>query len=109
MPSDASKYCARCKKRRDCASPCYPVEQLLKSVTKPLVELRISAVDLIDTNPSDVFEPPESWVRKSTKRKIFDLYFIDHLTQTHVAGLVGCNQQYVSVVTTQILELIDKL
>ena len=106
---DSILYCSKCKNKPTCIFPCYPVERLLDSVTKPATEIPINYADQIEISPSEAFVPPESWTRKSTKRKVFDLCFIDNLTQQHTANLIGITRQRVNQIAIEILSLIDNL
>lgn len=103
-------YCAKCRHRRTCAAPCYPVERLLATVTEEQHEVVTDTLDTMEDTPSNyAFIPSSSWEHKSLKRKIFELYFIDKLSQPQVACIAGCSHQYVSRVATELLSIIDKL
>lgn len=104
---DSRSYCARCKNRATCTRPCYPVECLLASVTNPSVEPPSWYVEYVRGSTS-LFDPPPNWEQKTTKEKIFELYFIDHLPVTKVAHMAGCSHPYVSQVVAQVLSLIRK-
>ncbi len=107
---DSKLYCIHCKKRPACTLPCYPVERLLDSITQPATETPIDYADQIsEVSPNEVFVPSESWVRKSTKRKVFELCIIDRMTHQNASIVIGVTRQRVTQIASEILSLVDSL
>lgn len=106
---DSASYCAKCKKRKTCSEPCYPVEYLLRTITDTnehppawyLATIRNS------TDPG-AYVPPD-WKAKSLRRKVFELVYLDGMTYRDAACLAECSHQRVAAIVKEILSNIDKL
>jgi hypothetical protein len=85
------------------------VERLLDSITKKPTELPTDLAELFELAPNEAFVPPDSWVKKSTHRKVFELCIVDKLTQSKAAIIIGCDQATVSRNMHDILVMIDNL
>ena len=109
MGRDSELYCKKCKHRKDCTFPCYPVEHLLDSITVEFIRPPQWYVDAIRGAGGEFPSPPRSWTDMSTPRKVFELVFNDGVKQSHVASIVGCSQQRVSQIIVSIRKMIDEL
>ena len=102
---DSQRYCIRCKKRNSCKEPCFPVEELLKTLESDNEYLPIVFIEHFQRT-GKLLEPPTSWLQKPKKEKIFELFFHDRLTVTEVSVIVGCDKAYVSRIVDKIKGLL---
>ena len=104
---DSHRYCVKCKKRDSCREPCYPVEELLNALEVDSKYLPIVFIEHFQRT-GEFLDPPESWLCKSKKEKIFELFFHDRLTVVEIACIVGCEHPYVSQIIKEIKSYVSK-
>ena len=82
---------------------------MLESVTSPATEIPVEYADRVEVSPAEAFIAPKSWSDKSTKRKVFELCFIDKHTHQYASIAIGVTRPRVTQIVREILSLIDNL
>lgn len=85
-------YCAKCKNRPTCTTPCTPVELLLKTVTtREEHERELPREFVRQTRCLEDYPEPDC----SKKQLIIDLFYLDGRTRKEISLLVGATYEQV--------------